>query len=454
MKHKLLWSFLAWGLWGGAVLAAPTHPCRIAGFATEVQCGRIQRPLDPMQPHGTLIDVHFVVIPAAARNKLSDAVLLLAGGPGQSAIDVAAGVMPMLGRLNNRRDLVFIDQRGTGRSAPLMCADESKLSMPERLDTALQIQRLRQCADHLATLPHGKNGGLRFYTTPIAMQDFEAVRGHLGVSQWNLIGASYGTRAALEYMRQFPAQVRRAVLDGVAPPDMQLPISTQQDGKAALESLLKAYETPDYPTLRHDWELAQKRLPPSLRQAVRMPLYVPALASGLPAAIHAAAQGNFTPLTGLIDAMGGGKKAKPIATGMHFSVVCSEDFPLMKRMDSPHSAIKSEADDAQLYREVCQFWKTSAVDSAFYTVPAAQSPVLLLSGGADPVTPPRHGERIQKALGAKAQHIIVPEAGHGVMGIGCVRDAVQRFIQADTDHAIPQEAPCANTIPRPVAFRE
>lgn len=95
-----------------------------------------------------------------------------------------------------------------------------------------------------------------------------------------------------------------------------------------------------------------------------------------------------------------------------------------------------------------------AITNFAQMLPATQSPVLLLSGGADPVTPPRHGERIQKALGAKAQHIIVPEAGHGVMGIGCVRDAVQRFIQADTDHALPQEAPCANTIPRPVVFRE
>lgn len=462
MKHKLLWSFLAWGLWGGAVLAAPTHPCRITGFATEVQCGRIQRPLDPTQPHGTLIDVHFVVIPAAARNKLSDAVLLLAGGPGQSAIDVAAGVMPMLGRLNNRRDLVFIDQRGTGRSAPLMCADESKLPLQDSFNTARQVQRLRACMDDLRQLPHGKNGGLRFYTTPIAMQDMEAVRVHLGVSKWNLVGASYGTRAALEYMRQFPSKVRRAVLDGVAPPDMQLPVSTQQDGSAALESLLKAY------AVQEVWADVQKRLPlvvtvqnpstgkpekieitePILRQMVRLPLYVPALASGLPVALRAAKEGDFTPLVGLAGALGGGqKKSGKMAMGMHFSVICAED---MNPANHTHNA--NTVPPEPLYRAVCQFWERGAVDSAFYTIPPAQSPTLILSGGADPVTPPRHGERVQKALGAKAQHIVVPAAGHGVMGIGCVRDTVQRFIQADPTEALPQSAPCANTIPRPVAF--
>ena len=425
----------------------------------------MQRPLNPAQPKGAMVDIHFVVVPAAARNKLSDAVLLLTGGPGQSAIDVAASVMPIVGRLNNRRDLVFIDQRGTGRSAPLFCADESQLSLSDSFNTARQVQRLRQCADDLRQLPHGKDDGLRFYTTTIAMQDMEAVRVHLGVSQWNVIGASYGTRAALEYMRQFPAQVRRAVLDGVAPPDMQLPVSTQQDGQAALDALLKNYG------IESVWADVQKRLPQTatvqnprtgkpetlemtesiVRQLVRQPLYVPALASGLPMALRAAKEGNFTPLVGLASALNGGKKksskvgnkAGTLGMGMHFSVVCAEDINAL-----------TSAQAEPLYRDVCQFWERGTVDSAFYNIPAAQSPVLILSGGADPVTPPRHGERVQKALGAKAQHIVVPAAGHGVMGIGCVRDAVQRFIQADTDHALPQEAACANTIPRPAAFVE
>ena len=84
----------------------------------------IQRPLDPQQPQGVQIDVHYLVVPALARNKQRDPVLMLAGGPGQSAIGVAPAVLPRLTRLNYRRDLVFIDQRGTGRSAPLKCADD------------------------------------------------------------------------------------------------------------------------------------------------------------------------------------------------------------------------------------------------------------------------------------------------------------------------------------------
>ena len=190
---------------------AATQPCRVEGLPNELQCGVVSRPLDPAQPQGVLIDVHYLVVPAMARNKQPDAVLMLAGGPGQSAIGVAAAMLPRFTRLNYRRDLVFIDQRGTGKSAPLQCDDDSKLPLAEALDPEAQARSLERCRVALMALPHGD---LRFYTTTIAMQDFEAVRLALGTPQWNLIGASYGTRAALEYQRQFPQRVRRTVLDG------------------------------------------------------------------------------------------------------------------------------------------------------------------------------------------------------------------------------------------------
>ena len=98
------------------------QPCRVTGIKTGVQCGVLVRPLDPARPDGVQIDIHYVVVPALARRKLADPVFLLAGGPGQSAIALAPLVAQQMSRLGNRRDLVLIDQRGTGRSAPLMCA--------------------------------------------------------------------------------------------------------------------------------------------------------------------------------------------------------------------------------------------------------------------------------------------------------------------------------------------
>jgi len=457
----------------GTAQGAGTQPCRIEGLPNELQCGVVKRPLDPAKPAGTQIEVHYLVVPAMARNKQPDPVLMLAGGPGQSAIDVAPLVLPRLARVNNRRDLVFIDQRGTGRSAPLQCADESKLPIAQALDTAQQAQRLQQCREQLAKLPHGD---LRFYTTTIAMQDFEAVRLALGAPQWNLVGASYGTRAALEYQRQFPAQVRRTLIDGVAPPDMVLPASFSLDGQSALDAVFKACEkdaagcAKQYPKLRSQWAGLLQGLPRTitanhpttglperftltrelLLRSVRAPLYVPAFAAALPAAIDAADQGRFEGLIGLSGALGSGK-AQKLATGMHFSVVCAEDVPRLELGDKPGRDFGNV--DAAMYSQTCKTWPRGEVPAAFYTMPAAQTPVLMLSGGADPVTPPRHGERAAKALGAKAQHIVVPEAGHGVMGIGCMRDLVFRFIDAKTDAAaLPQDASCATRIPRPPAF--
>ncbi len=457
--------------------AEPTHPCRVEGMPNELRCGAVKRPLDPTRPAGPIIEVHYLVVPAMARNKQPDAVLLLAGGPGQSAIDVAPAVMSRLARLNNRRDLVFIDQRGTGRSAPLRCTDESRLPVQQSIDPRQQLERLRQCREDLAKLPHGD---MRFFTTTLAMQDFDAVREQLGVTQWNLIGASYGTRAALEYLRQFPQGVRRTVIDGVAPPDMVLPVSFSTDAQAALDALFKACE-PDamapsacatqYPRLRQQWIDLLKGLPrqvsvehpitgkverfeltrAALLGLVRAPLYAPALASALPAAIDAAANGDFSGFVGLSGAVGN-RKSNRLAMGMHFAVVCAEDAPrIAGALQTPGQDFGVL--DAHMYESVCAFWPRGQVPQAFYSVPPATSPVLVLSGGADPVTPPRHGDRVTQAMGDKAQHIVVPGAGHGVMGTGCMRDVVYRFIVAASDAgALPQDAGCATKVPRPPVF--
>ena len=461
--------------------------CRVAGIPNELQCGSVMRPLDPARPAGVQIEVNFVVIPAMARNKQPDPVLLLAGGPGQSAIDVAPAVLPRLARLNNRRDLVFIDQRGTGRSAPLQCAneDDDKLPLAEAMDPQAQLHRLEQCRQDLNLLPYvnlgskGGDEGLRFFTTTIAVQDFEAVRLALGAPQWNLIGASYGTRAALEYLRQFPPRVRRTVIDGVAPPDMVLPASFSTDGQAALDAVFAACDTDAgscakrYPKLHDEWTRLLQSLPRQvsmvnprtglpeaftltremLLRSVRTPLYVPALAAGLPAAIHAAASGRYEGLAGLGGALGGGKKGGRLADGMHFSVVCSEDVPRLGGTADNKPGADFGGVDAAMYQQVCKTWPRGDVPEAFYKLKAAPSPVLVLSGGADPATPPRHGARVAAALGPKVQHIVVPQAGHGVSALPCMRDVVYRFIDAKTDaEALPQDAACALRVPRPPAY--
>jgi pimeloyl-ACP methyl ester carboxylesterase len=102
---------------------------------------------------------------------------------------------------------------------------------------------------------------------------------------------------------------------------------------------------------------------------------------------------------------------------------------------------------------VCAQWPRGAVPTAFYDVPATRTPTLLFSGGIDPATPPRHGARIAAALGPAAQHVVVPNAGHSVLGVGCARDLLYRFIDAADDAAATAvDTSCVKAIPRPGVF--
>ena len=107
-----------------------------------------------------------------------------------------------------------------------------------------------------------------------------------------------------------------------------------------------------------------------------------------------------------------------------------------------------------LYRAVCAHWPRGDVPAAFYTIPQSAAPVLLLSGGLDPVTPPRHAERVAKALGPKARSVVVANNGHNVTAIACMRDAVFHFIDAATEpEARTVDMACAAKVPRPLAFQ-
>jgi len=454
---------------------AGLQACQLRGVEFPAWCGKVLRPLDPQAPGGPTIEVHFAVLPALSRQRKPDPVFFVAGGPGQSAIDLAGPVARLLARFSNRRDLVLIDQRGTGRSAALHCDGDDAPDRPLRdaVDADAAQQALVRCREALQRLPHGD---LRHYTSWIAAQDADAVRQALGAAQVNLVGGSYGTRMVLEVMRQFPHSVRRAVMDGVAPPDMALPAAFSPDSQAALDALWAACAADPacaqrHPRLREDWRALLAALPRELtlrhpftgaderltltRAMVlglaRAPLYAPALAAGLPHAVSEAARGRFEPLVGLASALAGSRSAM-LAEGMHFSVICSEDLP---RLDAATDA--PGADFANLfadqYRAHCADWPRGAVPPAFYALGPAPAATLVLSGGADPATPPRHGERVTQALGAKARHVVVPAAGHGTMALPCLRDALFRLIDAASDdEALAVDADCARTLPRPPAF--
>ena len=462
-----------------AVLALPVtqaqdltlKPCHLPGLRDAVLCGTLKRPLNPQEPGGRHIGIEVAVVPSKAREKHPDPVYFLAGGPGQSAIDLIPALRGALSRLNNRRDLVFVDQRGTGRSAPLECEPEARLSLTLALDPSQLPARMAKCRAALTQLPYGD---LRFFSTSIAMTDLDAVRAALGQEQINVVGASYGTRAALEYMRLYPERVRRMVMDGVAPASLSLPHSMAPDANAALQSLLvDCAAEPNcrqrHPRLAAQWSQIFDSLPqsmslthpltgmaervtltaPMVAAMVRGPLYSPELASGLPEAIGEAAQGRWMPLVGLASANVSRSGAK-MAMGQHFSVICGEDtFLPVGGSDAGRFAGLMDV----AYAAVCAHWPKSPVDPAFYVVPPARAPVLMFSGGIDPATPPRHADSVARSLGDMARHIVVPKAGHGILRLGCTSDLVFKFVDhRDDSQALRVDAACLAAIPRPTVF--
>src|SRR6266850_1294237 len=223
------------------------HPLRIAAVAA--RCGILKVPEDPEHPAGASIDLRVAVVPALNRRSAAAPLFLLAGGPGQAATDLYASYAGAFARVNRNHDIVLVDQRGTGRSAPLKCAypDEWQSAPDEML-------RLRQ-----ATLDClGKFGPrVRFYTTSIAVADLDKVRAALGYERIDLYGSSYGTRVAELYLRRYPGRTHAVVLDGVTYPEQAIGPDTPSDGERALNLIVARCEgahdcAAAYPALRQE----------------------------------------------------------------------------------------------------------------------------------------------------------------------------------------------------------
>lgn len=463
---------LAPGIADAAPAAEGLEACRIAGLTREVACGEVEVAEDPAAPNGRRIRVRFAVVAALAKNKAPDPVFVLAGGPGQSATAIAPLAMPVLAPMNTRRDIVFIDQRGTGKSNPLVCPAEPKQPrLADAVDVQRQIERIGECLRTLDADP-------RHYATWIAVRDLDAVRALLGAQQVNLWGVSYGTRVGLEYLRQYPARVRTAVLDGVAPPDMRLPASFAVDGAAALDRVIAACKADaacaaGYPAFAGQVDALFSRfgsrpIPinltdpltgrvqqlPFTRETMlallRTPLYAPQLAAMLPYVVERAASDDFAPLGALVGSFTANESMR-LAWGMHFAVICAEDVPRLAAADrAAAAATRFGAGFIELYEQACRQVAHRPAPAEFYTLPAAQVPVLLLSGGADPATPPRHGELVAQAL-PNSRHLVAPNLGHGVSSQGCAPELVARFVRQANFDGI--DAACLARLPAPPFFR-
>jgi pimeloyl-ACP methyl ester carboxylesterase len=412
------------------------------------QCGSIAVLENRDGPaNGRSLDIHFALIPASNSQPQTDPVFLLAGGPGQAAISAYTPILPALQRLNQSRDIVLVDQRGTGRSNPLACPGVNELpldSSREDLEAALASCRQELTAAH----------DLTQYHTTLAMQDLDEVRAALGYEQINLIGTSYGSRAALEYMRLFPEHLRSAVLNAVVGPELVLQLQAPRDGQRALDLFFaRCANDADcqaaFPDLETDFatllSLAEGgvavRLSHPLNgevvdltlnrdefmQSIFTLLYSAEIVSLLPLLLHNAAEsGDFGPLLAQFLTVSGGVG---LYQGMFYAVACNEDAPHIDLTEAEtfRAGTQFGLAAADLVA-LCADWPQAVVPEALRQPVTAVVPTLLLSGNADPITPPQYAEAVAATL-PNSLHLIVPHYGHDVLLAGCLILVVEDFIR-------------------------
>ncbi|MBI5034977.1 MAG: alpha/beta hydrolase [Chloroflexi bacterium] len=430
----------------------------------DAKCGTLAVPKSPDNPEGEKLDLNIAVIPAVSRNPKPDPLFFLAGGPGQAATEIGALMSSVFDQANRDRDLVFVDQRGTGKSNPLKCDLPKDASQLED-DKVLAL--FKECPTKL-------QGDLTLFTTEIAMQDLDRVRQALHYEKINLYGASYGTRAALTYLRIFPDRVRTVILDGVVSADFKLFLTSARDGQRALQLLFTRCKadvacSQQFPNLQTEFETllekldaapVQTRLPdPATGKPIDLKitrdmftgmvfglLYVPELNSLLPLAIHSAAvDNNFAPLVAQASQVDAG-----LYRGMFYAVACTEDAPFLNPDEIVAFSRDSYfGDQSKSFREVCASWTRGQVSPDFRKPVASNVPVLLLSGEADPITPPYYADQVAATL-PNSLHLIGPGIGHGLVMRGCVSRIATDFVKSASVKNL--ETACVQNIQPPPFF--
>jgi len=429
----------------------------------KARCGTLIRPLDPSGEVPGEIELRVAVVPALNLTPEPDPLVPIAGGPGQGSVQFYSSYFWAFEDIRRNRDILLIDQRGTGESATMDCAYDDDMIEVE-YSVELTVEYTERC---LAELPYDP----RFFTTSVAVTDMEAVREALGYPSLNLYGVSYGTRVAQHFARRYPDSTRTLVIDGVAPPQISLGPEIATESQKAVDKIIARCAADEscnerFPGLAEDF----RRVVADLREvgveisvphpstgrpeellfgsgelaaAIRLLAYHPNSIALLPLLIHEAGKGNLVPLgsqyqmtmIAMMDAL---------ALGMHNAVVCTEDVPFYDPSTIDYDGLEASfmgMFQLEALEAMCSVWPAGPIDEGFKTPLATSLPVLLLSGDADPITPPRYADLAAVDF-ENATHLIGRDQGHGQIGVGCTSRLVADFIASADPANI--DASCLN----------
>lgn len=449
-------------------------PCNLsnqpASLTKDAVCGKYEVFEDRATKAGRKIALNMLILPALSAKPSPDPVFVLAGGPGQAAAGMMKTAGDYLVTLRRERDLVFIDQRGTGESNPLNCARAgNKDEMAGFFPQSANLDGLRECRAQLE-----KNADLTLYTTSVAMDDLDEVRSALGYDKINLHGGSYGTFAGLVYIRQHGDHVRSAILEGVSPVEAKIYLPFAKGVEHSLERLFADCAADKdcnaaFPNLRAEFkELASKleKKPATFEstnpitgkresitlsrenfaEQVRTLLYFPIYWRWLPVLIHEANKENPGPFASIayVNIRGIGDQ---LATGMSFSVVCSEDVPAITASEIKQSTEGTFYGDYRIRTAIkaCEQWPKGKVAPAFNEPVKSNVPVLMITGDLDPVAPPQAAAGALRFL-PNGRQITIPNTGH-FFRFECVDNLYAEFVKKGSARGLDDS--CVKDIERP-----
>jgi len=424
----------------------PLEPCRTPDGNVEGLCGTISVWENRELKQGRRLALKVMVLPAL-QGGASDAFFPLAGGPGQSAIET----YPATGYTNairKDRDVVLVDQRGTGGSAPLKCDLRDITNAQAVLGEEIPAERLRACREQLS-----QTADLTQYTTSIFADDLDDVRAALGYEKIDVFGTSYGTRAALVYLRQHGNRVRSIGLEGVASPKYRIPLSFSRSLQSSIDQIIERCETTpaceqSYPDLRKEFDALLARLDKEPAKAdvavggskqtvtiskglfvstLRPVLYVPEVISLFPLMIHKAYQGDWRIYASValqvrtaID--------RALNRDMSLSVICSEDVPGTTEAMIGDATAGTYLGDYQMrqYQNYCREWPQGHAPADFHAPVHSDVPALLISGALDPVTPLAVSRETARDL-SNSQIVALNNGTHGT-GSPCIDGLIAKFV--------------------------
>lgn len=401
-------------------------PCEVQGV--RARCGTFVVLENRTKPDGRTIGLRVVVLPASSTPVAKDAVTYLACGPGDAATEEAANLSQELVQLNEHRDILLVDQRGTGSDA-YTCPDRTQ---PFRSNADLRTYTLG-CLNAFG-------GDVNQYATRAAMDDLDAVRAALGYRQLEVIGSSYGASAAQVYLNLHPSAVRTLMLDGATAIDVPILGRWARNAQRALDQLVKLCDS--QPACRKafpDWERQFGQLVNAwnahpvktgkggamtgdqLAGVVHVMLLDLEKAVSIPHVVSSAAKGDYAPLND----QDPGDLAAPNPQLMAWSIWCNEPWaglsakgPWGTEFDS-YTAAKIAA-----FRRGCTFIPKRTELCSLWTLPSSsRTPVLAFEGGAaagsrhEPVRPqaplPGQPHRDLPAHRAPVRHRRLRRPDHG-----------------------------------------